>query len=509
MQVLNGNEILPFRLIEVSPAGQSSPRLVKSKDLNGKEVVYATLSYCWGNSQPITTTKSSLHQLSSRLPLDDLAQTHQDAIRTTLALGIAYLWIDALCIVQDDPFDWAAEARKMDSIYSNSTLTLRANESSTSAGGLFSDPPHFKVMADERHFYMVLPNATHGSSTLVHIIDRSTTFGHISALNRRAWALQEDVLSLRTIQLTNSELHWRCKAVSSWESGIYYNDNEELHGSVPIAGVPDSPLSTANRAQYNHVWQRWVQTYFQRDLTYEADRFPAIAGLATRYESIMQEQSCFGVWRSSLHEGLAWHKSSDASGDTPTTVPSWSPFSAGQALALRDTGRSSPSRVDPETCLKCVDCKISWQDLPYVSALQDCKLTVEGAVTHVTLLNPRGCQKIYPGYVIPGAGAADMPDTKCCALFDKALNRRTSTWFCVLLSRCDHGTGYENFLILEPASVRLSGDTYRRVGFGFIHRSEDYRTLDGQESSLEGEVWSSGTQGWTFDLNRREVIHLV
>ena len=93
---------LPKRIIDVGN-DQQSPRLIIGA---GKTAQYATLSHCWGRSPTVKTKLESLRSRQNSIPLDALPKTFKDALATCRELGIQYLWIDSLCIIQDDKGDW-------------------------------------------------------------------------------------------------------------------------------------------------------------------------------------------------------------------------------------------------------------------------------------------------------------------------------------------------------------------------------------------------------------------
>jgi hypothetical protein len=88
---------------------------------------YASLSYCWGSSLPYTTTVENLDQNRQGIQFNDLPRTLQDAIMIARYIGFDYIWIDCLCIVQNDKADWAREASRMADIYSNADLSIAAS----------------------------------------------------------------------------------------------------------------------------------------------------------------------------------------------------------------------------------------------------------------------------------------------------------------------------------------------------------------------------------------------
>src|SRR5262249_4344967 len=101
---------------------------------------YATLSHCWGSAQFLQLTRSNLQSFQKGIKLEDLSKIFQDAVAATRMLGVRYLWIDSLCICQDqgDRSDWLTEAGLMAKVYSHSLCNLMATGTPADAGGLFS-----------------------------------------------------------------------------------------------------------------------------------------------------------------------------------------------------------------------------------------------------------------------------------------------------------------------------------------------------------------------------------
>jgi len=124
---------LPTRIIDVGNA-LDPPFLHKS---NGERAPYLALSYCWGHSGNFRTTKESLLGNMREIPLNVLPATLRDAIIATRQLDFRYIWIDAICIVQDDEEDWNREAAKMQAIYASATITLSGLDSDDTTKGLF------------------------------------------------------------------------------------------------------------------------------------------------------------------------------------------------------------------------------------------------------------------------------------------------------------------------------------------------------------------------------------
>ena len=125
---------LPTRLIEVR--SDSEIRLRESRSL-APETKYATLSHCWGHDKFLTLSKASFDQFLHGIPAEDLNKTFMEAIQACRELGIDYIWIDSLCIIQDSETDWQAEVTSMHQVYTRSYLNLAASASSNGSGGLF------------------------------------------------------------------------------------------------------------------------------------------------------------------------------------------------------------------------------------------------------------------------------------------------------------------------------------------------------------------------------------
>ena len=114
--------ILPTRVIDL--LGDLRPKLLES---NGHKGTFVPLSYCWGTRfgrLDYILTKVNHTEFNDRLPLDRCFKTVLDAFDVAKCLQLRYIWIDALCIVQDDNEDWEREAASMSRIYQTAVLTI-------------------------------------------------------------------------------------------------------------------------------------------------------------------------------------------------------------------------------------------------------------------------------------------------------------------------------------------------------------------------------------------------
>lgn len=163
---------LPKRVIDVGPNdGSQLPRLYETQR---EAVAYATLTYCWDKSQPLTTERENLKRMVQGIKWQDIPRTIQDAIQITMALDLRYLWVDALCIVQDDEEDWQSQAPQMGAIYSRSFVTISAAEASSSDGGILR-PREFheitgQIASEEAHTVTVFsrPSSDYSQFAVQH-----------------------------------------------------------------------------------------------------------------------------------------------------------------------------------------------------------------------------------------------------------------------------------------------------------------------------------------------------
>ena len=98
--------------------------------------LYAALSYCWGDIAPkFKLTTECIDEACSGIFIKRLPRTLQDAILIARTMEIPYIWIDSLCIIQDDEEDKKRELPKMVDIYSGAAVVISAAVSKTCEDG--------------------------------------------------------------------------------------------------------------------------------------------------------------------------------------------------------------------------------------------------------------------------------------------------------------------------------------------------------------------------------------
>ncbi|KAK8091272.1 heterokaryon incompatibility protein-domain-containing protein [Apiospora phragmitis] len=298
---------VPTRLVEI--CGNETFRIVQLPPDSG--IRYTALSYCWGRGSSLKATKFNIDNLAREHSLSDLPAVLRDAIHITRRLGVSYIWIDALCILQDDASDWEVESSSMGSIYKDAYLTIAAS-ASPDAHVPFLDR---QFNTSSVHLQLETPE---GSDLHIKARKRPACGVHSSynaadPWRRRAWTLQEQLLATRLISFSTNELQWRCKTNPRCECG-------DLKDTVE-SEFPRSTLFPETHP--NAFWHNVVLQYSGRDLTISTDKLPAISGLARWYQlEGIQDVYLAGLWKTSLVSDMCWHRGGgDFNGELPWVLP--------------------------------------------------------------------------------------------------------------------------------------------------------------------------------------------
>ncbi|PSN71501.1 HET-domain-containing protein [Corynespora cassiicola Philippines] len=329
---------LPRRVLILPPIEGESVRLIETF---GVAASYVALSYCWGSpGKHLRTTSQSLHQHLAGISWDQFPRMFQDIIQLCRALGTNYLWIDSLCIIQDDPKDWESESAKMASVYANAQLTIaaaaNANPHDSLFAGRWTTINRFSN-ADEHH----VPTGSYtfqqdGKTLRVrpvlrlahsrffnvnnHLIGRSD---FDAPLMTRAWAFQERLLAPRTLHFHAEELVWECREIVRCECGEFGRPAHERSASTNH----EYPNTTITSMSYKlkerftaacldgitqqaaiSLWLDLVENYTKLHLTNESDRLPALSGLASEFKGASLGNYFAGMWVGILPVGLNWQR---------------------------------------------------------------------------------------------------------------------------------------------------------------------------------------------------------
>ncbi|KAK0633927.1 heterokaryon incompatibility protein-domain-containing protein [Immersiella caudata] len=304
---------LPTRLIDVGTVESPILRLVTSTSLEPK-APYVALSHRWGANQTFILRTDRMAAYQEAIPTSEASATVRDAARVTRALGIRHLWVDCMCIIQDDDGqDWARESDTMFKVYGLSTCTIAAANSGDGEGGFLTDRNQYRVRpchipspfkADSKYSFKVM------SQYLNKIHDRNV---RNSEWFNRGWVFQERMLAPRLLIFTKTQVLWGCaklQAAETWPCGKTNDNYIDRFNSVEVEKDrlrdlldPKTGICSSHKA-----WWEFLQDYMSSQLTVWSDRLAAIRGIAALTEDLTGERYCGGMWLTGdLFNALLWH----------------------------------------------------------------------------------------------------------------------------------------------------------------------------------------------------------
>jgi hypothetical protein len=532
--------ILPRRVIKLNSKDDD----VILYEPPGKErQPYAALSYCWGGElqEKIKTTKSTLERNLQSISFKSLPLTLQHSIITARALGLEYIWIDSLCIIQDSASDWQRESALMCEIYSNATITISADSALDCEGGCFGSGPHRNLTISaipchapnremtniylRRSGFRQEANGAHATDNLAR-----------PRLDSRGWTLQERLLSPRVLHCTSTELVWQCSARVTCECQVI---QKEPDGStfepfrtqyvtkprIDHLGIFSTQQMKQSSRGRKIDWRRVVGEYTQRDLSEQKDRLPAISGLAAlmtkRSPSLYnQKDYLFGIWRAEHVQNLLWQVVPDEGGypseDRPRGstrfasryAPSWSWASVTGRIAYIDEVRNDSERLQTtlESRMLLLDMTISL-DTENVYGPGFGELVVRGDLLPVTIRDTFG----HKFDVFDSRGTAYEEKSFAIAIPDvintqqtEIVRGKTYHWLIVAEAETDRiRSNVEDQgkrpigLLLEQLST-ASGEVYKRIGLVIGHlRAAEWGKL---YASVRASTWRQEEHSGTVSL---------
>lgn len=339
------------------------------------------------------TTKATLGAHMDGIELGTLSQTVQDAILVTRKLGVRYLWVDALCIVQDDESSKNKEIDRMGKVYANAVLTISASSSQSAAEGFLRTPEapnggcELPLLLPNGKFARVLAvsskeNKPVGFRKPLHVREFPMTYEdwleqevlamdmtmspHLRSkqlrfpetqswpLDSRAWVLQEHMLSAHLLVFGPDDVRFRC-AQTPLEP-LYLNPIPYRGAAKDLPIVPDPSLAPSSwhwhlprglgavastTTKQRQLWSTVIVDFSSRFITVQNDRLPALAGIASQLQLIWGGEYVAGYWVDCLLPLLCWVKDpkfkhhTQQSGEAKEYLaPSWSWISAKQPVKL-------------------------------------------------------------------------------------------------------------------------------------------------------------------------------
>ena len=338
---------LPRRLLDISHGNvvltlDTQEWIARNRATADDLSKYCTLSYRWGKQAPACMLSTQL-TADRVLILVSMPQTFQDAIIVARGLGIRFLWIDALCIIQPsahgDYTDWNMEGPRMWLVYQNVICNISATCSEQPSDGFLH-----KVGIDYNPHCSVPARATNDGPGEPLVISTNIPPFHasvvVSNLNRRGWVAQERLLSRRILHFTEEGVFRECQESKEYE----IDDNEVDDRNVSQHHVSLMMLGD---------WLAFIEFYSQSQFTLQTDRLIALSSIARSVKvERFGHQYYAGIWGSHLCRCLSWSSTTPCSATARKwcldIAPSWSwaSVTGGIQYPLRQWGAHSESLLE-------------------------------------------------------------------------------------------------------------------------------------------------------------------
>ena len=430
---------------------------------------------------------SRLEEMHHNIPLHRLQQTHRDAVIATISLGVEYLWIDALCILQDSKTDWQIESMKMDQYYRNSYVTICVDAAVSSNDGFLShrSPSPF----DSLHMKQQIP-----SGSIENLFLSRPVYGYfgvgrrevvnlwynnveMSPLASRAWAFQERLLSPRKIHYGQDQIFWECRHHRQAEDGATHLPKSNW-GLLKESDFAFNTTSETESRPLVYKWYDLVERYSARRLTRISDRLRAISGMVKVIEDHILSEApnskyVAGLWTHALHWGLSWRIEAAMPVQRPEDnhVPSWSWASTDGEIVYSVGG------LEYQAAFELISASLPPLDDPYGSGPNMC-LNVRGRLQRAVLKSE------HPQHIFAPAGILDSESVVEGGLVgdywdDLRLARRGDHFQCLQLWEVYPTSGpslpmTHPVVLLAPAAD-IGKNCFRRIGYAKVYHDDWFR----------------------------------
>lgn len=333
---------IPNRVLDVGP-GDNLDRVLLIDDtaslfrnLPRLTRRYVALSCCWGTSVPLKTTTASLARHREGIQISSMPQVFREAVFVVRKLRLRYLWIDALCIIQDSTADWEQESVRMSDIFAHSYITIYAAASTACDQGFLHRTIGPVVTIP---FRSCLNPGVSGEYSIFlegqHVCEEDIDCMN-TRWNSRAWVWQEQVMAPRLVVFGPKMLQMRCRQAVKLEDGYFSS----------LWRRPDGFFSN------DYFWFSGISEFSKKEITYVRDRLSAVSGVARYISRALEERGCSvkylaGLWlNDTFPQQLCWvipeprqsykEMMTGLMNEESYCAPSWSWASRNRGVAIRD-----------------------------------------------------------------------------------------------------------------------------------------------------------------------------
>ncbi|KAK3334888.1 heterokaryon incompatibility protein-domain-containing protein [Neurospora tetraspora] len=383
----------PVRFIDLGVDATHPVRLVDRQLTGDDKPVYITLSYRWtAEIEMSQTTQANKHIHYDAIPVSRWPQVYKDTASIARRLGVRYIWIDALCIIQGDHKDWSEQSQMMDMVYTNGFLNLAAILGEESPGlECYRNPLSIMPCVVTR-----VSSKGNGAGETSHwMLKMDDSFEYsvpYAPLYKRGWTLQERALSTRTLHC-GKQLYWECMASTAPESfpSLHFQDRKMLISTWgnPVQCLksvlsddgffrtfgsekdprPQPPIHSRHLRRHRqpgldshktvvNIWNDVVEAFSAMSLTKPSDKLVALRGIVNRLQGQLEDaevvsQYASGLWKIGIffEQQLCWWMSEryapprpELDHDLAKHFPSWSWAACGNRLSFPTIMESRETR---------------------------------------------------------------------------------------------------------------------------------------------------------------------
>ena len=464
---------LPKRVLDVS---SSQVRLCEPNDGSDS---YVCLSHCWGGVEPVCrTTSRTIESNKSSIDWGTMPATFRDAITFTRCLGLKYLWIDSMCIIQDDSRDWAEQSASMAIIYENAYLTICATASATDNGGMYSviprnlSPRKLRVVTAFGTAYEVYVRFDLQRQHFSHWGDVADgPSSRWFPLLTRAWTYQERLLSRRLVHFARGEVMWECSELSACQccqrdlakQSPYMHDKSKRSYREVICG--NDPRLVED------YWNGVVAAYSGQHLTQDKDKLPALSGVVKQMLSVRQgDEYLAGLWKNTIIRNLRWtvYHSKGTRRPPKSRCPTWSWASIDGQVYL-DHGLGA-GKIDIRNYARCKDVSIIPASADPTGEVASGYIVLDAPVIFARLVIKEKGTSFLRWYLVANNMEVNfLPD--CESDFENGSLATGDMLLCLRLSEWSYGYGEtvrstgDMCLVLKQRGADGTTPLYERVGW--------------------------------------------
>ncbi|KAK2596446.1 hypothetical protein N8I77_013336 [Diaporthe amygdali] len=297
----------PSRLVEIviSDGKATGWRIVEQAADDPRP--YCTLSHCWGKSLHFCLGRDNYSNLLAEQDMMKLPKTYREACEIATSLGFSHIWIDSLCIIQDDVSDWEKESALMGQIYEGAVVNIAATWAADGSLGLYHGRDPATLSA---------PDIGEANTTLARLRMYTDDIEE-APLNTRAWVLQERYLAPGQLSFTRNQVYWECQELmaceqfpegmpaEAWDPKLMAGFLSNYRTFAPPVGKPSVDLGDI--ASVNEAWWAMVKAYSSCYLTKTSDKLVALAGLAGKVRETLKDTYLAGMWRNEILSQVCWN----------------------------------------------------------------------------------------------------------------------------------------------------------------------------------------------------------